>query len=152
MSPKGNRTCNMNLGSPGSWKRCPCTKRESSSLPCCFSHTGVSTMNRLRHNCTTEVAEENNNTNLHRVGVAIRKPSIWVIMMPNTMASWVRTPVSGNELRYVNGEAQAVPTLPLMFEGAISARKIGPVHRPTPAPQPVRNLQASKREVVVVIK
>jgi hypothetical protein len=52
-------------------------------------------MNRLRHNCTIEVAEENDNTNLHKVGVAIRKPSICVIMMPNTMASWVRTPVSG---------------------------------------------------------
>lgn len=91
-----------------------------------------------------EAVEENNNTNLHRVGVAIRKPSIWVIMIPNTMASWVRTPVFENELGRVNGKAQTVPTLPLMFEGAISARKTGPVHRPIPAPQPVRNLHTSK--------
>jgi hypothetical protein len=61
-------------------------------------------MNRLRHNCTIEVAEENDNTNLHKVGVAIRKPSICVIMMPNTMASWVRTPVFGNELGNINGK------------------------------------------------
>ena len=82
----------------------------------------------------TEATEENDNTNLHRVGVAIRKPSIWVIMMPNTMPSCVRTPVFGNELELVNGKAQTVPTLPLIFEGAISARKTGPAHRPMPAP------------------
>jgi hypothetical protein len=108
-------------------------------------------MNRLRHNCTIEAAEENDNTNLHRVGVAIRKPSIWVIMMPNTMASWVRTPVIGHEQAYVNRKAH-VPTLPLMFEGAISARKTGPAHRPTPAPLPVRNLYASKWKGVVAIE
>lgn len=52
-----------------------------------------------------EAAEENNNTNLHKVGVAIRKPSTCVIMMPNTMPSWVRTPVFGNELKNITGKA-----------------------------------------------
>ncbi len=87
MGPKRNRKCNKKPESPDSRKRDLCTERESSGFPCRFSHTGVSTMNRLRHNCTIEAAEENDNTNLHRVGVAIRKPSICVIMMPDTMAS-----------------------------------------------------------------
>jgi len=39
-----------------------------------------------------------------------------------------------------------------MFEGAISARKTGPVHRPMPAPQPAKNLHASKWEEVVTIE
>jgi len=37
-----------------------------------------------------------------------------------------------------------------MFDGAISARKTGPVHRPMPAPQPVKNLHASKWDEVVM--
>ena len=138
--------------SPDSRKRDFCTKRESSGLPCCFSQTGVSTMNRPRHNCTIEVTEEKANTNLHKVGVAIRKPSICVIIMPNTMASWVRTPISGNELGNINGKAKPVPTLPVMDNGAISARKTGPVHRPMPAPQPAKNLHASKWEDAVTIE
>lgn len=64
----------------------------------------------------------------------------------------MRTPVFGNELGCDNGKAQTVPTLPLMFEGAISARKTGPVQRPIPAPQPVRNLHTSKWEAVVAIE
>ena len=110
-------------------------------------------MNRLRHNCTIEVAEENDKTNLHKVVVAIRKPSICVIIMPNTMASWVRTPVFGNKLlKNINGKMKSVPTLPLMFNGAISARKTGPVHRPMPAPQPAKNLHDSKWKEEVRIK
>ena len=102
-------------------------------------------MNRLRHNCTIEVAEENDSTNLHKVGVAIRRPSICVIMMPKTMASWVRTPVFRDEPGDINGrQAEPVPTLPLMFDGAISARKTGPVQRPIPAPQPTKNLHDGK--------
>ena len=110
MGRKRNGRCDRKLESPDSRKRNFCTKRDSSSLPCCFNHTGVSTMNRLRHNCTTEVAEENDNTNLHKVGVAIRKPSICVIIMPNTMASWVRTPVFGYELGNINGKASKTRT------------------------------------------
>lgn len=109
-------------------------------------------MKRLRHNCTMEVAEENDNTYLHKVGVAIRKPSICVIIMPNTMASWVRTPVFGDRLRNINGKVKPVPTLPLMLDGAISARKTGPVHRPMPAPQPAKNLDDSKWSEVVIIE
>jgi len=65
-------------------------------------------------------------------------------MMPNTMASWVRTPDSGHEVGRLKLKPEILPTLPLIFDGAISARKIGPVHRPIPAPQPVRNLDASE--------
>lgn len=39
-----------------------------------------------------------------------------------------------------------------MFDGAISARKTGPVQRPMPAPQPTKNLQNSKWEEVVRIE
>src|SRR5229473_7452103 len=113
----------MDSGSPGSWKRNVCTARESSGLPFCFSHTGVSTMNWLRHNCTTDATEENNNTNLHRVGVAIRKPSNWVIMIPNTIASCVRTPDPGNEVSYVNENYKSYRHYPLCSTGRFQQEK-----------------------------
>ena len=36
---------------------------------------------------------------------------------------------------------KCLPTLPLIFGGAISAIKMGTVHKPRPDPQPIRNLQ-----------
>jgi len=77
-------------------------------------------MNWLRHNCTTEATKEKNNTNLHRVGVAIRKPSTWVIMIPSTMASCVRTPDSTNEVSYVDETRHPTDTTPYIRRGDFS--------------------------------
>ena len=110
----------LKSGLLGSWKRSVWTSRESSGLPFCLSQTGDSTMKLLRHNCTTEATEENKKTNLHRVGVAIRKPSTWVIMIPSTMASCVRTPDSANEVSYVDGTRHPTDTTPYIRWGDFS--------------------------------
>ena len=82
------------------------------------------------------------NTKRQLDGVASVIPATCVSMIPKTIASWVRTPkcprLKNCPVCHIINKDE--PTVPLILEGAISARYIGPTHKPRPDPIPIKNL------------
>lgn len=95
-------------------------------------------MKVLRTNWAIDIADEIKRTNRHCRGLARNKPVACVNMMPRTIDNCVRTPKVNVclSLPTSHGKYVGVPTLPLILEGAISDRYMGPTQIPRPAPIP----------------